>query len=64
MDTVLEPLLQRPDLPQLVAQLNCQLEQEKLARAEFLRELTPDMKAEFIGGERFCIRPLKPSIFG
>ena len=59
MDTLLEPLLQRPDLPQLVAQLTSQLEREKLARDEFLRELTPDMKAEFIGGEMILHSPAK-----
>lgn len=44
MDLALEPLLKRPDLPQLVAALNSQLLREKLTRDKFLRELTPNMK--------------------
>jgi hypothetical protein len=52
MDTELEPLMNRPDLPQLVATLNEQLQRERESREAFLRDLTPDMKAEFIGGER------------
>lgn len=59
MDILLEPLLKRPDLPQLVAALNSQLQREKLARDKFLRELTPDMKAEFIGGEVILHSPAK-----
>ena len=59
MDIALEPLLKRPDLPQLVAALNSQLQHEKLARDKFLRELTPNMKAEFIGGEMIMHSPAK-----
>jgi len=59
MDFTLEPLLKRPDLPQLVAALNSQLQREKLARDKFLRELTPNMKAEFIGGETILHSPAK-----
>src|SRR5690606_17212736 len=59
MHVLLEPLLKRPDLPQLVAALNNQLEYEKLARDQFLRELNPDTKAEFIGGEVILHSPAK-----
>ncbi len=59
MDIALEPLLKRPDLPQLVAALNNQLQHEKLARDKFLSELTPDTKAEIIGGEMIRHSPAK-----
>ena len=59
MDTVLEPLMNRPDLPQLVATLNEQMQRERESREAFLRDLTPDMKAEFIGGERVLHSPAR-----
>jgi len=59
MDTVLEPLMNRPDLPQLVATLNEQLQRERESREAFLRDLTPDVKAEFIGGERVLHSPAR-----
>ncbi len=59
MDTVLEPLMKRPDLPQLVATLNEQLQREHELRETFLRELTPNEKAEFIGGERILHSPAR-----
>lgn len=59
MHILLEPLLKRPDLPQLVAALNGQLEREKLARDQFVRELSLDAKAEFIGGEVILHSPAK-----
>lgn len=59
MDTVLEPLMKRPDLPQLVATLNEELQRERELRETFLRELTPNEKAEFIGGERILHSPAR-----
>ena len=59
LDTVLEPLMKRPDLPQLVATLNEQLQREQELRETFLRELTPNEKAEFIGGERILHSPAR-----
>ena len=59
LDTVLEPLMKRPDLPQLVATLNEQLQREQELREKFLRELTPNEKAEFIGGERILHSPAR-----
>ena len=51
--------MKRPDLPQLVATLNEELDREKTRREAFLRELTPDMKAEFIGGDRILHSPAR-----
>ena len=59
LDTVLEPLMKRPDLPQLVATLNEELQRERALRETFLRELTPNEKAEFIGGERILHSPAR-----
>ena len=59
LDTVLEPLMKRPDLPQLVATLNEELLRERELRETFLRELTPNEKAEFIGGERILHSPAR-----
>ena len=59
LDTVLEPLMKRPDLPQLVATLNEQLQRERERRETFLHELTPNEKAEFIGGERILHSPAR-----
>jgi|GEM_PF-7098305 len=59
LDTVLEPLMKRPDLPQLVATLNEELQRERELRETFLHELTPNEKAEFIGGERILHSPAR-----
>lgn len=57
MHAILEPLLSRPDLPQLVAMLNDQLQQERQRREIFIRDLAPDQKAEFIAGETVLHSP-------
>ena len=51
--------MKRPDLPQLVATLNEELQRERELRETFLRELTPNEKAEFIGGERILHSPAR-----
>lgn len=58
-DPVLEPLMARPDLPQLAERLQEYLEQERIAREKFREELTPEMKAEFIQGAVIVHSPAK-----
>ena len=59
MHSILEPLLARPDLPQLVAMLNDQLQQERERREQFIRDLEPDRKTEFIAGEVILHSPTR-----
>ena len=59
MDYGLDRVMKRPDLPQLVATLNEELQRERELRETFLRELTPNEKAEFIGGERILHSPAR-----
>lgn len=58
-DSLLEPLLSRPDLPSLANALNDIVKKEQEARSKFRRELTPSMKAEFIRGEIVVHSPAK-----
>ena len=51
MNDLLVPLLESPLFPELVRQVQAIAEQESAAREQFLKNLTPDMKAEFILGE-------------
>jgi Uma2 family endonuclease len=59
MNIALQSLMGRPDLPNLVAELNDQLRQEQERRDGFLQDLTPDVKAEFIAGEAIFHSPAK-----
>jgi Uma2 family endonuclease len=54
-----QSLLARPDLPRLAHAINETLERERLRRERFRRELTPSVKAEFIGGETVMHSPAK-----
>ena len=58
-DTELTPLMSRPDLPQIAATINRVLNEERRKRETFRRELTPSVKAEFIGGEIVMHSPAK-----
>ncbi len=59
MTELLEPLLKSPLLPELVRQAQEVVARESEAREAFQRELTPDMKAEFILGEAILHSPAK-----
>lgn len=48
---LLDPILSSPIFPKLYDQLSHAIKQEEEARSQFLKELTPEMKAEFILGE-------------
>lgn len=58
-ESILAPLMSRPDLPQIAATLNRALEQERRKREQFRQDLTPSMKAEFIAGEVIMHSPAK-----
>ncbi|MEM7697628.1 MAG: Uma2 family endonuclease [Verrucomicrobiota bacterium] len=58
-DPALEPLLQSPIFPRLADEVHRVAIREKEAREQFLKELTPEMKAEFIQGEVFLHSPAK-----
>ena len=58
-DSLYEILLARHDLPQLTERLSQTLAEERRAREEFRRSLTPEVKAEFIAGEIVMHSPAK-----
>ena len=51
MNTVVEQLLERPTLPEIVNQLQARLAEERGRREKFYEDITPEQKAEFINGE-------------
>lgn len=53
------PILGQPDLPQLAAWLNDYLAKEREAREQFLKQVSPDVKAEFIAGEVIMHSPAR-----
>jgi Uma2 family endonuclease len=59
MPDTLQSLLARPDLPRLARAINETLQRERVHRERFRRELTPSVKAEFIGGEIVRHSPAK-----
>ncbi len=52
-------LMSRPDLPRIAECINTTLRDEQHRRAQFRDELTPSVKAEFIGGEVVMHSPAK-----
>jgi Uma2 family endonuclease len=59
MKSVLEPLLQSPQLPEYVDSLNLVLASERQRRERFYDELTEDGKCEFINGRVVMHSPAK-----
>jgi Uma2 family endonuclease len=59
MVTLPKELKDAPDLPLLIKASVFQLENEALARNEFRNWLTPDIKAEFINGEKIVHSPAR-----
>ena len=51
MNPLLEPIFKSPQLPHLVTELQEAWAAEQDRRCQFLSEITPSMKAEFIEGE-------------
>lgn len=59
MDTLLEAMLESPDLPKQVRKLNDALSQEQARRKRFYEEMTESQKTEFINGEVIVHSPAK-----
>jgi Uma2 family endonuclease len=59
MPDPMQVLLARPDLPRVARAINETLAREQVRRERFRRELTPSVKAEFIGGEAVRHSPAK-----
>lgn len=59
MDTLLEAMLESPDLPKQVQALNSALTREQARREQFYEEITEDQKREFINGEVVMHSPAK-----
>ena len=59
MIALAEPLLDAPDLPEIVDLLQAKLANEHARRRQFLRDLTPSVKAEFINGQVIMHSPAK-----
>jgi len=59
MNNLLEPILHSTLLPELAAELQAAVQAEQKQRAQFVEELTPEMKAEFIQGEVFLHSPTR-----
>lgn len=59
MDTLLEAMLESPDLPKQVRRLNDALSQEQARRKRFYEEMTESQKTEFINGEVIVHSPAK-----
>jgi Uma2 family endonuclease len=59
MPDTLQSLLARPDLPRVARAINETLQREQVRRTRFRSELTPSVKAEFIGGETVRHSPAK-----
>lgn len=59
MDTLLEAMLESPDLPKQVQRLNDTLSEERTRRKRFYEKMTEDGKTEFINGEVIMHPPAK-----
>lgn len=51
LESLIEPLRHSPRLPEAVALLQRQMEEEHQQREQFYRDMTPEQKIEFIDGE-------------
>ncbi len=59
LETLLEPLRHSPLLPEAVARLQRQMDEERERRERFYEEMTPDQKIEFIDGEVILHSPAR-----
>ncbi len=59
LDALVESVLHSPRLPEVVAALQRQLEEERQRRGRFYEEMTPDQKVEFIDGEVILHSPTR-----
>ena len=51
MNSLVEQILDSPNLPEIVDELRARLQAERVRRERFYEEITEDQKAEFINGE-------------
>jgi Uma2 family endonuclease len=51
LSVILEPILHSPRLEEITAILEQKMAEERVLRRKFYEDITPSMKAEFIGGE-------------
>jgi Uma2 family endonuclease len=58
-ESLIEAILDSPDAPFLVAQLQSKLEEELRRRQQFYADIDDDVKAEFINGEIVIHSPVK-----
>lgn len=57
--SLIEPILNSPQLPQLIEVLNQRLSEERRRRDEFYEEISPSQKAEFIDGQVIMHSPVR-----
>ncbi|HEY5751557.1 MAG TPA: Uma2 family endonuclease [Chthoniobacterales bacterium] len=59
MDSLLEPLLKSPRLPELARSLAQVVAEEEIRRQKFIDDLTDEVKAEFIDGDVIMHSPVR-----
>lgn len=59
MTAALEEIMNSPSLPKIAKEIMDKVQEEAEKRARFLKELTPEMKAEFINGQVIMHSPSK-----
>jgi Uma2 family endonuclease len=59
VETVIEPLLQSPCLPEIFSALQAKIQEESARRQKFYEETLDDQKAEFIDGQVVLHSPAK-----
>lgn len=59
VDSLLEPILHSPKLPELLALLKDKYKEEQAKRAQFYQDITPEQKVEFIEGEVILHSPAR-----
>jgi Uma2 family endonuclease len=59
VETVIEPLLRSPCLPEIVTALQARIQEEAARRQRFYEEMADDQKAEFIEGQVVLHSPAK-----
>jgi Uma2 family endonuclease len=59
LETLIEPLLHSPRLPQAVNRLQQQIDAERHLRQKFYEEMTPEQKVEFIDGQVILQSPAR-----
>ena len=61
MNQLLEPIVNSPDFPSHVMELQRRLAEERRRREKFYEEMTDDGKEEFINGQGVVQSPARPA---